>query len=119
VELRRLYEALEEGEVHNPEQSRDPAWQLRHMAFHEGLVAAAGSPTLLAMRALLYQRTARYRAWAHRLNPEMPSEYGTHRPLLDAALARDAKALIEGVSAQIRLTGEIIVREAGAALVNN
>ncbi|WP_187830286.1 GntR family transcriptional regulator [Siccirubricoccus phaeus] len=118
AELQRLYDALEEGPVHNPAQRRDPAWQVRHLAFHEGLVAAADSPTLLAMRALLSQRAARYRAWARRLNPDMPSEYGTHRPLLEAALARDAKTLIEGVSAQFRITQEIILQEAGTALVN-
>nr|WP_256476354.1 GntR family transcriptional regulator [Siccirubricoccus soli] len=118
AELQRLYEALEEGPGHDPVQRRDPAWQVRHMAFHEGLAAAAGSPTLLAMRALLCQRTARYSAWARRLNPEMPSEYGTHRPLLEAALARDARTLIEGVSTQIRLTEQIILQEAGAALVS-
>lgn len=96
---------------------RSAEWQQRHQAFHDALVAPAGSPTLLALRGILNRRSLRYRHWARQLRPNLPATQEAHQPLLDAALARDAEALMAAVEEQIRQTAEVILKHAADQLL--
>lgn len=96
---------------------RSAEWRERHQAFHDALVAPAGSPTLLALRGILNRRSQRYRHWSRRLSPNLPRTQEMHQPLLDAALARDAALLMNMVEQQIRTTVAIILEQAADQLV--
>jgi GntR family carbon starvation induced transcriptional regulator len=91
-------------------------WLARHDAFIDTLVEPCRSPTLLTMRAVLARRALRYRFWAGELCPDLQIGPAPHRPLLDAALARDAMALMDERTAQICRIGEAILRHAGDRL---
>ncbi|GGC46013.1 GntR family transcriptional regulator [Siccirubricoccus deserti] len=88
-------------------------WLARHRGFIDTLVAPCGSPTLLTMRAVLARRALRYGFWAGEMHPGL----APHRPLLEAALARDAAALMDERTAQIRRIGEDILRHLGDHLI--
>ena len=47
----------------------NPEWKVAHREFHESLVAACGSPTLLGIRQSLFERAERYRNISARLRP--------------------------------------------------
>lgn len=70
-------------------------WEARHRAFHAALIAAAPAPKLLRLVDQMVDQTERYRALrlvhspTERLMRDIVAE---HRALVDAALARDARA---------------------------
>jgi GntR family carbon starvation induced transcriptional regulator len=99
-----------------PRCMRMSEWLALHRAFIDTLVAPCRSPTLLTMRAILARRALRYRFWADQLRPGLQIGPAPHRPLLDAALARDAAALVDQRTAQIRRIAEDILRHAGDEL---
>lgn len=61
-----------------------------HSAFHAALIGACGSPMLLDLRRSLHDASELYRrlAYLRRRGPKDPGR--EHKPLVDAALARDA-----------------------------
>jgi DNA-binding GntR family transcriptional regulator len=91
-------------------------WHRAHRGFHDALVAACGSATLLDIRGLLWQRQERYRTLAWRLRPVERGPVGDHRDILDAALAQDARRTRALVEAQIRRFGERVLRHAAELL---
>jgi len=93
-----------------------PDWQRAHYGFHNALVAACGSPTLLQMREMLGNRAMRYRKLAAqlRLPPDDPPD--DHVALLDLALARNAEAAGAMAEAQIRGSVAVLERYAGDLL---
>ncbi len=87
----------------------------QNQAFHDALVAAAGSPRLLEMRAQIYVHQERYRYLSRRLDAvksarDTPAE---HKAIYGAALARDVALAQELTRAHIARTTEMVVASIG------
>jgi len=67
------------------------AWSAAHRRFHESLVAGCGSPWLLRLCRMLYDKSERYRNLSEPSTTlEMRNVPNEHRELMEAAFARDA-----------------------------
>jgi len=97
------------------------AWALAHRQFHESLVAQCGSPWLLRLCAMLYDKSERYRNLAERsTRPEERDTAAEHRKLMEAiAMERNADKAVELIAAHFRVTTDKILHagfaETGAA----
>lgn len=69
--------------------SASAAWNDRHQDFHHALISACGSPNLLNIRALLWQRMERYRTLVRKLCPDACITPEHHAHIHAAARARD------------------------------
>lgn len=85
------------------------AWSRAHREFHEALVAGGDSPTLLELRATLYARSERYRQLSAPLAKRRRAVAEEHKSLLAAALARDARRLVDASAKHIAATTEILI----------
>jgi GntR family transcriptional regulator, carbon starvation induced regulator len=94
----------------------DPKWRVAHSEFHEALIAACGSPVLMAMRASLFDRAERYRALSAARRPASRNKSGEHRAIMLAAVARNADEAAALVEQHIRDTAANVVRYAGDTL---
>ena len=75
-----------------------PEWDKLHHDFHESLVAATGSPTLLELRHSLFERARRYRRLSALVRKEPRAKSDEHRVMTEAVLSgefEEAQALIE------------------------
>jgi DNA-binding GntR family transcriptional regulator len=90
------------------------AWGGAHRAFHEALLGGCGSPWLLRLCRLLYDKSERYRYLANIRAAMNPSQRGDdHKDLADAFLARDATSACRILSAHYRKTTDIILQANG------
>ena len=80
------------------------AWSREHAAFHTALVAACGAPTLLAIRARLFEQADRYVALSIMSNGPLRDDVGEHRQLMRAALSRDVDKTLDLNRAHITRT---------------
>jgi DNA-binding GntR family transcriptional regulator len=88
---------------------------LRHARFHDALVAGCGSPSLMRVRAGLYDLSERYRAFAlHGATTRRPVA-DEHAAIAAAALSRQPDVAVAAMSHHIALTAQL-VREALNAL---
>ncbi len=89
-------------------------WLAQHEMFHRALVNGAHSPRLLALSSQLYQQLERYRllAWNADRDRDIDVE---HQSLVDAALDRDADALVTLARAHFEKTASLIVDAARAS----
>jgi DNA-binding GntR family transcriptional regulator len=87
------------------------AWALAHRQFHEALVAQCGSPWLLRLCAMLYDKSERYRNLAERsTRPEERDTATEHRELMQAiAMERNADKAAELLSTHFRATTDVIL----------
>ena len=87
------------------------AWALAHRQFHESLVAHCGSPWLLRLCGMLYDKSERYRNLAERsTRPEERDTATEHRVLLEAiAIERDADKAVALIGAHFRATTDVIL----------
>lgn len=90
----------------------DPKWRSAHKEFHFALVSACGSPTLLAIRDSLYDRSERYRSLSAGYRPVIRDKAGEHRALMLAAVARDLDNAIVLIEKHIRSTTENVLKYA-------
>lgn len=90
----------------------EPRWVAEHRSFHAALAAGCASPTLLELRALLYERWQRYRQVLVRRGVRLPWTRDTHAALADAALARDPARAMHLLQEQIRGSLEILMAQA-------
>lgn len=91
--------------------SKDEAkriWMQNHATFHTALVSACGSRRLLALHAQLYEQSERYRGLQYYVEPERQVDE-EHRRIVELALARDAKGLVDAMVKHLRLTTDLIV----------
>ena len=65
------------------------AWSQQHAAFHTALVAGCGAPTLLTIRARLFEQADRYVALSILSNGPLRDDVDEHWHLMRAALDRD------------------------------
>src|SRR5215467_10506017 len=85
------------------------AWSREHADFHTALVAACGAPTLLAIRARLFEQAERYVALSIMSNGTLRDDVGEHKQLMRAALSRDIDKTIELNRAHIGRTLEKVL----------
>lgn len=90
----------------------NPEWKVAHREFHESLVAACGSPTLLGIRQSLFERAERYRNISARLRPRPRDKVGEHRALMKAAVGRDADHACELIAKHIQTTTDNVIKYA-------
>lgn len=70
-------------------------WSREHADFHSALVAASGSPTLLAIRARLFEQAERYVALSIMSSGPLRDDVSEHKQLMRTALSRDVDKTIE------------------------
>jgi len=70
-------------------------WRRDHAAFHAALVAACDSPTLLSIRARLFEQAERYVALSILASATPRDDVGEHRQLMRAALNHDVGKALE------------------------
>ena len=90
----------------------NPDWKVAHREFHESLVAACGSPTLLGIRQSLFERAERYRNISARFRPRPRDKAGEHRALMKAAVGRDADRACELIAKHIQSTTDNVIKYA-------
>src|SRR5262249_12554182 len=90
-------------EASNPDPI-SAAWSREHADFHTALVAACGAPTLLAIRARLFEQAERYVALSIMSNGPLRDDVGEHKQLMRAALSRDVDKTLELNRAHIERT---------------
>lgn len=73
----------------------NPEWSKQHRAFHAALVEACGSPTLLTIRAGLFDQAERYVALSIKSKLAPRNDGAEHEQIMRAALARDAARAVE------------------------
>ena len=71
------------------------AWSREHTDFHAALVSACASPTLMAIRARLFEQAERYVALSIMSSGPLRDDVTEHRQLMRAALNREADRAIE------------------------
>jgi GntR family carbon starvation induced transcriptional regulator len=71
------------------------AWSKEHADFHTALVSACGAPTLLAIRARLFEQSDRYVALSIMSDGPLRDDVAEHKQLMRAALNRDIDKTIE------------------------
>ncbi|MBR1145779.1 GntR family transcriptional regulator [Bradyrhizobium sp. AUGA SZCCT0431] len=97
----------------------NPEWKLAHREFHESLVAACGSPTLLGIRQSLFERAERYRNISARFRPRPRDKAGEHRALMKAAVGRDADRACELIARHIQNTTDNVIKYASELFSQN
>lgn len=93
------------------------SWADLHSAFHTALISACGNERLIALHRDLFDQSARYQSFAVYVGSQRDGS-AEHQALVEAALKRDAKTLVELATDHIRRTTELIVlamRRNGAA----
>jgi len=87
------------------------AWALAHRQFHEAMVSQCGSPWLLRLCAMLYDKSERYRNLAERsTRPEERDTAAEHRELMQAiAMERNADKAVALIGTHFRATTDVIL----------
>ena len=80
------------------------AWGREHTDFHAALVSACGAPTLLAIRARLFEQAERYVALSIMSDGPLRDDVGEHKQLMRVALNRDVGKTLELNRAHITRT---------------
>ncbi len=84
------------------------AWAAAHAAFHLALAAGCGSPSLLAVRASLFDRSERYRRLSARAGAEPDRDLEReHRGIAEAALRHEADAAAALLARHLELTAAL------------
>ncbi len=88
------------------------AWAQAHRQFHESLIAQCGSPWLLRLCAMLYDKSERYRNLAERnTRPELRDTVTEHRDLMQSiAMDRNAERSLALLADHFRETTELTLR---------
>ena len=91
-------------------------WKSAHRQFHEALVSASGSPTLLAVRNSLFDRAERYRNLSALFRPHPRDKTGEHRALMQAAISRNAEQACSLIRAHIQTTSDNVAKYASGVI---
>ena len=101
----------------------NPEWSRQHRAFHDTLVAACGSPTILAIRAGLFDQVERYVALSIRSKLAPRNDHAEHEQIMRAALARDAERAVElnreHIERTLQKVAKALAGSEGAAVPRN
>jgi GntR family transcriptional regulator, carbon starvation induced regulator len=99
--------------------STDPEWRKAHREFHFALVSACGSPTLLAIRSNLFDRSERFRSLSAAFRPRPRDKSGEHRALMTAAISRDSALAVSLIERHIRSTTQNVIDHASSVFDEN
>jgi GntR family carbon starvation induced transcriptional regulator len=91
------------------------AWSKEHADFHAALVAASGSPTLLSIRARLFEQAERYVALSIMSSGPLRDDVTEHKNLMRAALNREVDKAVELNRIHITRTLDKVATSLGAA----
>jgi len=94
--------------LHSKPDSLSVDWAIAHRAFHDALVSACDSAWRLRLREQLFTQAERYRCFTVPYGCGQRDVDAEHRGIAEAALARDADAAAERMSAHLRLTAELL-----------
>lgn len=86
-----------------------PAWESAHMAFHDALTSACGSPRIMDFRSSMTDHAKRYRQLSVGYSASPRQTEAEHEAIINAALNRDADELCHLMGAHFSLTAEIIL----------
>jgi len=87
----------------------DPEWTRLHSEFHESLLSACDSAWWLKLRGQLYAQSERYRRLVLPYGKVRRDVDAEHRALVEAVLARDAKAACQMLAQHLQLTADILL----------
>jgi GntR family transcriptional regulator, carbon starvation induced regulator len=108
---------LKRIEQRDPEHPlRDPEWKIAHRQFHQALVSACGSATLLAIRAELFDRAERYRHLSANFRPRPRDKAGEHQAIMQAAISRNPDLAVQLIETHIRSTADNVATYAAHLL---
>jgi DNA-binding GntR family transcriptional regulator len=94
------------------------AWGRAHRVFHESLLAGCGSPWLIALCSLLYDKSERYRCLANIRAAARPDGRGDdHRDLAEAVLGSDVTTACRVLRGHYLRTTEIILQSDETAVL--
>jgi GntR family carbon starvation induced transcriptional regulator len=93
----------------------EPAFDALHKGFHAALIAACGSPRLIALSARLYDEAYRYRRIMMSRFLSRDEFIVSHEQLAEAAIARQAERATALAEAHIAATLALVYPEGGAA----
>lgn len=86
----------------------NPAWNAAHMAFHQSLVSACGSPWLIETCKQLFDSAERYRSLARLAGASRDDPRDEHREIMTAALDRDANTTAALLSDHFQRTAHLV-----------
>ncbi|TCR80738.1 FCD domain-containing protein [Rhizobium sp. BK376] len=85
-------------------------WAAAHQQFHQAIVAACKSPSLMKIRAVLYAQTERYRRLSVPMRTIDRDVAGEHKAIFDAVIARDANRAVALMESHLQLTTDILIQ---------
>ena len=100
---------LPETEIAGDKQILSERWAAAHQQFHEAIVAACKSPSLMKIRSVLYAQTERYRRLSVPMRTRDRDVAAEHKAIFDAVIARNADLSVSLLNRHLRLTTEILV----------
>jgi len=92
-------------------RERDAEFDRLHKAFHVSLIAACGSPRMMAAQSDLYDQAHRYRRLMMAQFPDPSPFLAEHDRLADLAIARAGAAAEEALTAHIATTMRLVYPE--------
>lgn len=98
-----------ETETAGDKQVLSERWAAAHQQFHEAIVAACKSPSLLKIRTVLYAQTERYRRLSVPMRTKDRDVAAEHKSIFDAVIDRDADLAATLMDKHLRLTTEILI----------
>jgi GntR family carbon starvation induced transcriptional regulator len=95
AEIVARFHELSKRQMFAADGTLDTEWEARNVAFHESLYAACGSPSLMLVCHVLYERHSRYRRLRTKNTGKPDRDVSKeHEALMRATIGRDANAAI-------------------------
>ena len=92
----------------NPGPMVNPVWEAAHRVFHRSLISGCGSRRVVDICDQLFDLADVYRHIARATSAQEEREGGDeHRPIMEAALARDADRAVDLLVAHFMLTADL------------
>jgi len=91
------FHRLSKQKKFDPDNQRaiSEVWNKEHESFHATLVSACGAPTLLSIRARLFEQAERYVSLSIMADGPSRDDVSEHQRLMKAALSRDIEKALE------------------------
>lgn len=87
----------------------NPDWEQPHRAFHSALIAACPSDWIKRFCEQLFDQADRYRNLSRAIVMRSRGDIGEHRPVMEAAIARQADRAVELLTSHVVDTTDILL----------